>query len=100
MSIRNKMHIERLLKSFCDWSEYDTIQLKHYFVFDDKVRGGMITLMKSEGCWSIHGKGEKYCDLSETILDEDDVKKLLWKHRAAVNRAIKELQENKQLILN
>ncbi|MEB1806201.1 MAG: hypothetical protein LPK26_02660 [Bacillaceae bacterium] len=100
MSIRNKMHIERLLESFCDWAEYDSIQFKNYFVFDDKERGGMITLMKAGDRWSIHGKGDKYCDLAETILEDDDVKKLLWKHRAAVNRSIKELQENKQLILN
>ncbi|WP_209121857.1 hypothetical protein [Alkalihalobacillus sp. BA299] len=100
MSIRNKKHIEQLLKTFCDWSEYDSTQLKNYFVFDDKERGGVITLMKAEGRWSIHGKGEGYSDPAETILPEEDVKKLLWNHRAAVNRAIKALHGNKQPIVS
>ncbi|WP_216828343.1 hypothetical protein [Alkalihalobacterium elongatum] len=100
MSIRNKMHIERLLLSFCDWADYDSILYKNYFVFDDKERGGIITLMKTNGRWSIHRKGEEYCDPEETVLEGDAVKKLLWNHRAAVNRSIKALQEKKQMVLN
>ncbi|OLO40628.1 hypothetical protein BTR23_06495 [Alkalihalophilus pseudofirmus] len=100
MSIRSKLHIEQLLQSFSKWSEYDAVHLKYYFIFDDKERGGIITLMNKDGRWSIHGKGESYCDHEETLLQIDDVKKLIWNHRAAVNRAIKAIHGDKQLIVS
>ena len=88
--IRKKDHMKRFLESFVAIAEFDALKEKHYFVFDDKDRGGHMTLMNTKGNWSIHGKGDTYCDPDESFLEEDHVLPIVWKHRAAINRALKE----------
>lgn len=88
--IRKKDHMKQFLESFVAIAEFDAAKEKHYFVFDDKDRGGHITLMNTKGIWSIHGKGDTYCDDDETYLEREIVFGVVWKHRAAINRALKE----------
>lgn len=82
--------MKEFIESFIRIAEFDLAKEKHYFVFDDKDRGGHLTLMNTKGMWSIHGKGEAYCDIDETFLEIENVYSLVWKHRAAINRVLKE----------
>ncbi|WP_078555297.1 hypothetical protein [Bacillus alkalicellulosilyticus] len=99
LTISKKLHIEQFLSSFTQFANFDSPQNKYYFVFEDRDRGGQMTLMNTFGVWSIHGKGENYSDLNETLLKEEEVITLVWKHRGAVNRAIKSIQDHKELVL-
>jgi hypothetical protein len=63
----------------------------NYFVIEDKERNGNWTLMNyPDGNWSIHGKGEQYCDEDETLLSEDDILTFIWKNRSSINHIIKQ----------
>ncbi len=44
-----------------------------------------------DGSWSIHGKGEQYCDPEETFLTEEEMLSFIWKQRSSVNQVVKEL---------
>ncbi|WP_142302819.1 hypothetical protein [Bacillus sp. FJAT-45350] len=90
MPIRKKVQIQQFLSSFSSTVHYDQVKQKHYLVFEDRFRKGQITLMKTNGRWSTHGKGKSYSDIKESYLDEDEVISLVWKHRAAVNRVMRE----------
>ncbi|MFB5663952.1 hypothetical protein [Alteribacillus sp. HJP-4] len=93
--LKRKADIEVWLNEFVQTADYDETGNKYYFVFADKFRGGMWTLMNTNGQWSLHGKGEAYCDNEEVFIQKDEAVTFLWKHRAAVNKARSELK-NKQ----
>ena len=96
--IRKKLDGMRLLENFTNISSYDDENEKHYFVFKDKERGGQYTLMKKDERWSIHGKGETYCDDGETMMDDiDRLLDFIWKHRSKINQALKEIHDLKVL---
>lgn len=82
----------QFLEKFTDIASYDYENEKHYFVFKDKERGGQYTLMKKDERWSIHGKGENYCDDGETMMDDiDGLLVFIWKHRSKINHVLKEI---------
>lgn len=86
----------QFLEEFTDMVSYDYENEKHYFVFKDKERGGQYTLMKKDERWSIHGKGENYCDDGETMMDDiDGLLVFIWKHRSNINRVLKEIHDSK-----
>ncbi|KEF39109.1 hypothetical protein M670_01498 [Schinkia azotoformans MEV2011] len=92
MIIRKKLDAMQFLEKFTDIASYDYENEKHYFVFKDKERGGQYTLMKKDERWSIHGKGENYCDDGETMMDDiDGLLVFIWKHRSKINHALKEI---------
>lgn len=93
--IKKKLDAIRLLEEFNDVASYDYENEKRYFVFKDKERGGQYTLMNMNGRWSIHGKGEDYCDVGETMMDDlDGLLEFVWKHRSKINQALKVLQDS------
>ncbi len=86
----------QFLEEFTDIASYDYENEKHYFVFKDKERGGQYTLMKKDERWSIHGKGENYCDDGETMMDDiDGLLLFIWKHRSKINQVLKEILNSK-----
>ncbi|WP_347551101.1 hypothetical protein ABFG93_04805 [Pseudalkalibacillus hwajinpoensis] len=92
--IKRKRDVEALLSDFEGIAGYDKTGNKHYLVFADFLRNGKCTLMKySDGSFSIHGKGDAYCDESELFLTEDEVTSFLWKHRKAINILVRSSQE-------
>ena len=94
MVIRKKLDAMHFLEDFTSIASFDYEKEKHYFVFKDKDRGGQYTLMKKGELWSIHGKGEKYCDQGETAMNNiDELLDFLWKHRSKINLSLKEMQE-------
>ncbi|HZG75630.1 MAG TPA: hypothetical protein VEZ72_07200 [Paenibacillus sp.] len=89
--IRSKLDAESFVETFEGRAAWDEAGGKRYFVFADRERGGVWTLMRyADGAWTIHGRGESYCDEGETPLAAEEVAAFVWKHRAAVNRAIDE----------
>lgn len=91
--IKKKLDAMQLLEEFTNIASYDYETEKHYFVFKDKERGGQYTLMKKEERWSIHGKGEHYCDDGETMMNDIDILlDFLWKHRSKINQSIKQIK--------
>ncbi|TLS50701.1 hypothetical protein FE782_18530 [Paenibacillus antri] len=89
--IRSKRDAESFMNAFEETAAWDEAGGKRYFVFADRERGGSWTLMRyPDGAWTIHGKGETYCDDGETRLTAEEACAFVWKHRAAVNRAIGE----------
>ncbi|HZG55915.1 hypothetical protein [Paenibacillus sp.] len=86
--IRSKKDAELFLERFEELSAWDETGGKRYFVFADRERGGIWTLMRYEdGAFTVHGKGETYCDEGETPLSAQEAIAFVWKHRSAVNRA-------------
>lgn len=88
--IRNSNDIEQFLTDFKRFAAFDETKGKYYFVFHDKERSGQLTLMLTGDEWSTHGLGEGYCDLEETVLSLEDANKLVWLHRKAINKSIKD----------
>lgn len=94
MMIKRKIDVLQLLEEFQAFANLDGVNQKLYFVFEDKERGGQYTLMKKDDQWSIHGKGEDYCEIGETMMtDIDELVDFLWKHRAKLNQSLKEIQK-------
>ncbi|SDH81316.1 hypothetical protein SAMN05192534_11230 [Alteribacillus persepolensis] len=91
VTIRRKKDIEEMLADFENMAKYDEQGQKHYFVFRDRQRGGWWTLMKTNNRWSVHGKGDNYCDIAETVLNKEEVLRFIWKNRSAVNQKRKSL---------
>ena len=86
--IRSKKDAERFLEQFEETAYWDEAGGKRYFVFEDRERGGIWTLMRyADGSWTIHGKGDGYCDEGETPLTQEEACSFVWKHRAAIHRA-------------
>lgn len=88
--IRNKKDIRLFMEKFDTLTDFDRYGEKHYFVFKDKFKGGIITVMKYPNqAFTFHAKGENYCDEQETLLDETHLVNLLWEHRKHVNESIR-----------
>ncbi|WP_017753490.1 hypothetical protein [Calidifontibacillus oryziterrae] len=91
MIIKKKKDAKEFLQNFLTVANFDDVNKKYYFVFEDKIRGGQYTLMKKDEQWSTHGKGEDYCEIGETIYtDIDELVNFLWLHRARINQVLKE----------
>ncbi|MFC4320427.1 hypothetical protein [Litchfieldia salsa] len=90
MIIRSSSDIEMFMKDFNRFAAYDSSKNIYYFVFQDKERGGQLTLMQSENQWLYHGLGEGYCDPKETALTVEENQKFVWLHRKAINKSIKD----------
>lgn len=89
--LRSKKDIEQFLMDFPQIAFYDEPGNKHYFIFEDRQRNGQWTLMFSEHTkWTIHGKGETYCDPSEQLLEPTEIVQFVWKNRGAVNKALRQ----------
>ena len=88
--IRNSNDISVFLTDFKRLATYDSEKGKYYFIFHDKERGGQLTLMLTSGIWSTHGIGDGYCDIVETTFSEEECTKLVWFHRKAINKSLKE----------
>lgn len=66
MRFLNHVDVIEWLKTFNYKTSYDYDGDKRYFCFDDTKRGGKYTLMKYEGgTFTLHSKGENYCDDKE-----------------------------------
>ena len=90
MTIRNKRDIEKRLNEFENWANYDANGKKHYFVFPDAKRNGFWTMMKyADGVFTLHGKGETYCDQGEKVLKKEELQTIVWNNRRFVNEALK-----------
>lgn len=86
--IRSKKDVKQFLESFEETAAWDGEVGKRYFVFEDRERGGIWTLMRyADGTFTVHGKGESYCDEGEAALSAEEAVGFLWKHRSAINRA-------------
>ncbi|WP_261381231.1 hypothetical protein [Paenibacillus cremeus] len=92
MQIKKKIDIDMILDNFSSIAQWDTLGQKHYFVFEDRKRGGQWTLMSySNERFSVHGIGENYFDESESFFeDRNDVLSFLWEHRSAFNYSSKQ----------
>ncbi|MCI3921449.1 hypothetical protein MO973_14545 [Paenibacillus sp. TRM 82003] len=89
--IRSKKDTEMFLEQFEAFAAWDETGGKRYFVLADRERGGAWTLMRYPGgAWTIHGKGDDYCDEDELPLTSEEALDFVWKHRAAVNKAVPE----------
>ncbi|MDP4550569.1 hypothetical protein Q9251_06710 [Alkalihalobacillus macyae] len=94
MIIKRKRDAEELLSNFEIVAHYDKEGNKHYIVFEDFVRNGQCTMMKyDDTSFSIHGKGESYCDENEQFISKDELASYLWKHRKAVNQLLRSVQK-------
>lgn len=90
-AIMTKKEIQTFMNQFISYAQYDTNGVKYYFIFEDRKRGGQFTLMNyASGAWSIHGRGDQYCDETETELSSAEVESLIWQNRAAINAKLKE----------
>jgi hypothetical protein len=90
MKLKNKKAVEVWLENFDKYASYDADRGKHYFVFDDVARGGQYTLMRYEnGFFTIHSRGEDYCDSDETLLIYDEVIALVWKNRKHIHKEMR-----------
>lgn len=90
MIIRSKEHVKKLMCEFKNFSQKDMERNKWYLVFENKERNGVWTLMKyPDNSWTIHGKGEKYCDPDETNLTEEETIDFIWKNRKSINKTLK-----------
>lgn len=92
MQIKKKIDIDVILDNFSSIAHWDSLGKKHYFVFEDRKRGGQWTLMNySNERFSVHGLGENYLDESESFFEERyGVVSFLWEHRSAFNNAVKQ----------
>lgn len=90
--LKSKKDIEQFLMDFPQIAFYDEQGNKYYFVFDDKQRNGQWTLMFNEHtkAWTIHGKGETYCDPGEQLLEPIEMIQFIWKNRASVNKVLRQ----------
>lgn len=89
-SLKSKADVTQLMNQFASISEEDPTLNKRYFILDDRERGGVWTIMLyPDGNWTIHGKGDDYCDEGETAMSPEQLATFLWKNRAAVNKQLK-----------
>lgn len=87
--IRSKKDAGSFMDQFEEKALLDEAGGKLFFVFADRERGGIWTLMSyRNGGWTVHGKGDAYCDEGETVMTKDEVQNFIWKHRAAINKAL------------
>jgi hypothetical protein len=89
-SIKTKADVEQFLNAFSTFATKDESGDKNYIVIADKERGGDLTIMQyPSGAWTTHGKGADYSDASEIAVSAEELTALVWKNRAAVNKALK-----------
>lgn len=87
--IRKKADIKKWIADFTSHASYDEFGQKHYYILDDRKRNGVWTLMRySDGTFTIHGKGEGYCDESEVYKSNEEVIQFLWDNRGALNASL------------
>ncbi len=92
--IRRKRDAESFLANFEEVADYDHSGNKHYIVFSDLHRNGQCTVMKySDASFSVHGKGESYCDETEVFLSREELTSFLWNHRKALNLVLRSFQK-------
>lgn len=91
MVLKSKKDIEQFSTDFPQIASYDEQGKKHYFVFEDKQRNGQWTLMFSDDqkAWTVHGKGETYCDPDEKLLEQKEVVQFIWNNRGSVNKVLR-----------
>ncbi|MFD2611693.1 hypothetical protein [Paenibacillus gansuensis] len=91
MLIKKKADIDLVLETFPEVAHWDQEGRKHYFVFEDRKRGGQWTLMQYEkDLFSIHGIGLDYADEQEQFFDQpQNIVSFLWENRSAFNAAVK-----------
>ncbi|MCM3790043.1 hypothetical protein M3221_16775 [Domibacillus indicus] len=94
--LKSKKDIEQLSMGFPQIAFYDEQGNKHYLVFEDKQRNGQWTLMFNQHtkAWTIHGKGETYCDPDEQLLEPAEMVRFIWKNRGSVNKALRQKAES------
>jgi len=89
MIIRKKEDIRKWITDFTSYASYDMNGQKHYYTLDDRKRNGIWTLMRySDGVFTIHGKGEGYCDEGEVYKNKDEIVQFLWDNRGALNASL------------
>lgn len=90
--LKSKKDIEQFSNDFPNIALYDEQKNKHYFIFEDRERNGQWTLMLNEDktTWTIHGKGETYCDPDEMPLDSKEMVQFIWKNRGSVNKVLRQ----------
>lgn len=90
--ITNKQDVEKLIEQFTTIASWDGAGKKWYIACEDKDCAGTLTLMYyAESHYTFHRKNATFCDEGETVVTKQQVADLIWKHRAAVNRALKSL---------
>ena len=90
MIIRKKSDIQEFLGDFKSFASSDNEGEKEYFVFVDKFRKGLMTLMRyPDGTFTCHGKGAGYSDEDEQYLTPIQLQSFVWKHRSAINNKIR-----------
>ncbi|MCP3764840.1 hypothetical protein NLX67_21200 [Domibacillus sp. A3M-37] len=89
--LKSKKDIEQFSADFPQIAFYDEQGKKNYFVFEDKQRNGQWTLMFSndKNVWTIHGKGDTYCDPDEKLLEPKETVQFIWNNRGSVNKALR-----------
>ncbi|MBO1515077.1 hypothetical protein [Metabacillus bambusae] len=86
----NYRDIREWLKIFEYKTSYDYDGEKQYFCFDDTEKGGIYTLMKySNGIFTLHSKGENYCEDKEVEINEDELVRFIWKNRKVIHNEFK-----------
>lgn len=90
MTIRTKIDVKKRLDTFEEWASYDENGKKYYFVFPDAKRNGLWTIMKyADGVFTLHGRGETYCDQGEKVLKKEELQTIVWNNRKFVNEVFK-----------
>ena len=96
MQIKKKSDISLILENFGTLASWDAAGGKHYFVFEDRNRGGQWTLMKyGDGeRYSLHGLGTDYHDEEEQFFEDPaGIVAFLWDNRSVYNAAVKKLMQ-------
>lgn len=89
MVFRKKSEIEEWLSSgFIQSAGYDQEGNKYYFVFPDMDRGGIWTLMKYSDRFTLHGRGEDYCDQGEIVIEKKELVQFIWANRKAIHTVL------------
>lgn len=88
MIFKSKKDIENWLPKFKEYAAFDGE--KHYLVFDDRDRGGIWTLMLyNDGQFTLHGRGDDYCDDTEKEITREELVGFIWKNRKSVHETVK-----------
>src|SRR5690625_3112917 len=84
----NKKDIRVWLSTFTEYAAHDGH--KHYFVFSDQKRGGLWTIMMYESeTFTIHGRGNGYCDEEEEELTIEDLTTLILGNRKQIHEVLR-----------
>jgi len=90
MVIRTKKEVMNFISTFADVAKYDEQGKKHYLVFEDSERNGQWTLMRyADDTFTIHGRGDTYCDETERQLESAELQKFIWQWRKSINASLR-----------